>query len=588
MPNFTYRAKRSGSRKYEVETTEVLRYCSYLENRNDHKVRYANHSQDEKIWRLEKYTLEELNLGGVAVDARLWPSFTSNGPRTYWNAIRRATTSNPPRMRIRLPGMTDDLDAGLYEEMLRETELHENFAYGAWNSVDELRVKRGELPFQDQLAWFMGVRGGVFMRPWIDDDSRYPFQVPLWDPATVSYDVGMEGLEYVCHHYREQYQSAATRFGIYEKEERDQLPKDEDGNLEIYDVWWIEYDRRGEPHVWNAVLCRDGKPLKDPYEFRELDHLPVYLIRSFGAKVETEASYRVPGQQTADEWETIYTANRNIYPWINRILTLQALYLRNNAIGPWFAKDTGFTDEQLKTALRPFNLLQSRNPQASITSLVPPPMSEQVNEFQQYLSGAEQRGGVPNSIFGQIPFELSGFAVNQLQGAVSITAGQMAKMMGFAYRLGTDELIQQFRARGRKVTVRGRDTRNQQFIEDIRRASLRDKYFLEVEMSPELPTDKLQNAQIAKTWMEMGIDPMTTLDEVLKIASPREVLKRMTAWGLLQQELTGKVNEASGVLPPPAILPPEAAGLPTSEFSPSAQHIPAEALAAAGFTPGGM
>lgn len=591
MPNLAYRGGQ-GRAKYRADCDKIVEYCRNIENRVDHTTRIGLHRLDEKIWRLEKYTLEELQaVGGKAGDARLWPSFTSNGPRTYWQALRRAITANSPRFRIQIPGMIDEDedDAELYAAQMMEIDRHEHFSVGLWNSVDEQRIRRAQLPFQDQLAWFMSLRGGVFIRPWFESEKRYPFQVPMWDPMTVAYDVCEDGLEYVCHHYRTPLGTVKARYDVDESDHK--LATDEEGNIEIYDAWWLEYVK-GEPHIWNAVACGDGYPLLEAYEYRDLDHIPVYLVRTFGPDVENSEDYRQVGYQTQAAWETIYTANRDVYPWINRVLTLNALYLRQHAIGPWLAKDTGFNAEQLRNALQPFQIIQTRNPNASIQPVSPPEMAGEVKELFNWLTGAEQRGSVPYSIFGQIPFELSGFAVNQLQGAVSIQAGQLAKMMGWVYRLATDELIQQFRQRGKKVTIAGFDQRRRQFIEDIKRAELRDKYHLEVDMSPELPSDKLQQAQVAQLLSGVGIDPITILDEVLKVASPREIMKRIIAWQTLQTEMKQqgemeqmeKAEEEGGGMPP-QILPPEAQGLLAqhAQFAPSPQHIPFEALAAAGF-----
>lgn len=586
MPNFTSRTNPRGRAKYTADVDACVSYAYELEHRIDHVARFRAHDVDERIWRLEKYVLEELKTFGAGTDAKLWPSYTSNGPRTFWNAIRRATTSNGPRFKIQLPSMIDaDIDE--FDEMLIETARHEHFAVGVWNSVDEQRMRRGELPLQDQVAWDLGIRGGVFLRPWFDPDAHFPFQVERWDPKTVAYETGPDGLECVYHHYFAPYYRIASKYHVKPEDEH-RIQKDNEGNVEVFDCWWIEEDEKGGRHVWNTVALAGGFCLMEPKEHRDIDHLPVYLIRAFGPEVEPNTDYHYTIQRTLDQWETIYTANRDVYPWINRIYTLYGIFLRNSAVGPWFAKQTGFTDEQLKNALRPFSLVQSANPNATIQALQPPGMVSEAKEMLGQMQGEEQRGAVPYSTFGQIPFQLSGFAVNQLQGAVSITAGQMTRMMANAYRLCTDELIQQFRQRGRRVTLKGMDQRRQQFIEEIKRADLRDKYYLQVDIAPELPQDKLQEAQIAQIWAQAGIDPITIADEVLGIADPRGLLKRMIAWKQLNQEMemeqaAKQAAKAGGV--PPQVMPPEEQGFVSQheQFQPGRQHIAFEELAAAGF-----
>ena len=596
MPKFTKRSG-TGRRKYEADITELRAYLDYLEKRTDHVTRFEMHREDQAIYDLEKYTLEELRSGGVGVNPQLWPSFTSNGPRTYWNAVRRAVTSNQPRIKVVLPGFPDEgMSPQLYSAMLAETDRHEHFAYGAWQEIDERRVRRGYRPFQDSYAFYMAIRGGAFIRPWFQDDSRVPFDVDIWDPLVTVYEPGLEGLDFVAHHYRTPFYDVYDRYydKFTEGEDKpykdayswakDKLHCDEEGNTEIADIWWCEYDSRGNPHVWSCVLGGKDFVLSEPFEWKDMDHVPIFLTRAFGPDIESEADYRSANQRVRDQWETIYTANRNIYPWVNRVLTLYGLYLRNSAIGPWHARGTDLSDEQLKQAIRPFGVIQSRRPDATIQPISMPQMATEVKEFNTLLQGMEQRGAVPYSLFGQLNFELSGFAVNQLQGAISIVAEPLSRMMGFGYRIATDELIQQFRQRGQRVSLKGMDTRRRQFIEDIRRADLRDKYSLEVEIRPELPQDQLQTAQVAAQLQQVGVDPLTLFDEVLKLSSPRDILRRSVLWQTMQQEMQMEaqtaMTDATG-MPPPEAQPPEARGI-RSAFTPSRQQISDEAVRQAG------
>lgn len=583
MPRFTKKSTSTATRtkRYEVDHDKAVDYCAALERRVDHVARYRMHEEDEALWRLERYTLEELKLVGQGVDPRQWPSFTSNSPRTYWNAIRRATTSHTPLLRVQLPGMPmeqgDDFE--LYKAMLDETSRHERFGYGVLHSIDEQAVKRGMRPFQDNLAWHLAIRGGVFIRPWFDPDARNNFRVDLWDPRTVSYEPGEDGLDYVCHHYSEPEYSVLQRYYVTDEDQKRKLKPDEAGNIDIYDIWWCEYDDKGKEHIWSIVVAAGGCVLQEAYEHRDMDHVPVFLVRTFGPDIESIPEHKNITRTVEGSWETIYTANKSIYPWINRITTLYALYLRNSAIGPWHARGTDANEEQLRKALQPFQIVQSRRADATIQPLTPPAMAGEVKEFFQYLQGAEQRGSVPYSVLGQIPFELSGFAVNQLQGAVAIPAGEVTKSMGWVYRLAIDELIQQFRQRAKngRVTVKGMDSRKAQFIEDIKRSELRDKYFLDVKIAPELPSDQLQMANVAKMLSDMGIDPITIMDEYLNIENPREVLQRMGIWQMFQAEVQQKIaaqqQQGSGVAP--NVASPEVMGQTEqhNQFQPGPQHI---------------
>src|SRR5690606_29719891 len=102
------------------------------------------------------------------------------------------------------------------------------------------------------------------------------------------------------------------------------------------------------------------------------------------------------------------------------------------------------------------------------------------------------------------------------------------------------------------------------------RADLRDKYSLEVEIRPELPQDQLQTAQVAAQLQQVGVDPLTLFDEVLKLSSPRDILRRSVLWQTMQQEMQMEaqtaMTDATG-MPPPEAQPPEARGI-RSAFTP--------------------
>jgi hypothetical protein len=563
MPDF-YREGRSVA---DVQTS-ILGRVSMLENRPDIRARFLQHDDDYKLWRLEKYTLEEVTT--FAQNAAEWPSATLNGPRTLWNAVRRSVTANPPRFRIALPGLTiNPNDSENFAYVLGETSRHERFARGLFQSMDEQRIRRGQQLFQLQLAFYVAIRGGAFARVWFDPDRKiYPFSVALWDPRTVVYEGGLDSLSFACHHYR------APLYDIRESWPDvagiDGLQADQDGNVEVYDAWWLQ-----DGKAYNCVFTT-SLTLKPSTEVPKLDHLPVFMVRMAGPDIEALWDQMGDTKPVLDAWESIYATNKTTYPWMNRIATLYGLYLRDAAIGSRVASGTGLPNDpaQVEKALKPFKVLIGQN--IDVKTVAPPSMAAEAKEFFAFLQGEEQRGGVPYSTFGTTQFQLSGFAINQLQGALSIMTQPVQQAMEWMYRLCADEAIQQFRQRGKRtLEIRGMDQRRQQFIEQIKRSDIRDKYYMEVEILPESPVDELQRAQIGEAWKSMGIDPITIMDEVLHIDDPRQVLNRSLAWQMLQQLLLAPVAPPQAAAPPKGVgagvpgemapVPPEMMGEPAGQ-----------------------
>jgi hypothetical protein len=549
MPAF-YKKGRS---PLEV-VTEVIAHARALENRPDNRARFIQQDEDLNLWRLKKYQLEEVSTFASELNPQDWPSVTLNGPRTLWHAVRRAATSNDPQFSISLAAL-DPSDLDVYEAQMKEVALHERFARGLWQAVDEQRIKRGQMRFQHQLAFDVAIRGGAVCRVWFDEDNEYPFSIQLWDPRTVVTEGGLNSLVFASHHYRMPLYDLRESWPA--AKDLDRISADGEGLAEVYDVWWLQ-----DGTVFNTVSSQ-GVVLKDPQEM-PIDHLPIYLVRMAGPDVEAVYDQQGTTQRTLDAWETIYSANREIYRWMNRIASLYGIFLRDAAIGSKIVRGKSAPQDpaQVKRGLKPFGFLAGEDIQ--VENVAPVQMATEAQQFFAFMQGEEQRGGVPYSTFGNVPFALSGFAINQLQGALSLIVAPVIDAMQWVYRLCTDEAISQFKRRGsrRPIVIKGtgyRDGRRQLFMEEIKKAQLRDKYFLEVTIKPELPIDRLQNAQIAQAWTSIGVDPITILDEVLNLEDPAGILKRSVAWKILEletaQDFAREQAAREGAFPGPQGVP---------------------------------
>lgn len=547
---------------------DVIARVSQLDTRTDTQARYAAHDEDEHVWALRKYVLEEIaTFGGNPAE---WPSVTLNGPRTYWSAVRRSVTASRPHIKVDLPPIGEGEEP--LRKVLEETARHERFAMGILEENDEVRIRRGLQPLQLDMAWQMAIRGGSIARVWLDPNSSPQFNIALWDPRTVVYDPGDRGLDFAARRYYRPLTEIQQR---YPKVDTSRLAADAFGRVMVYDCWWMDGNE-----AWNAVYT-DGADLMEAEHMQD-DHLPVFLVRAFGPDIDGAHDQTDQADRTTKEWESIYTANRETYKLLNRIATLYSLYLRRGAIGPYVGRIGVQSAEEATKALRPFGYTEMPTDGVVPQPVVPPQMAAEAKEFFGFLQGAEQRGSIPYSVYGQVQTQLSGFAINQLQGAVSIVSGQIANQMGWLYKLIIDEAFSQFGQRGKKLTVRGVDTRRRGYIEDMKRTDLRKKYFVRVDVTPEMPSDKLQDAQVAAQWAAIGIDPVTILDEVLKVDDPNQVVERMVAWLRLQQEVAAQnpveapANAAQQPGQPGAVPPTPSALTGMGEPAGPAAAVPAE------------
>jgi len=489
---------------------EVRAYAADLLSRQQPRI--SKHIRIERLYRLEKWVLQEIaNHHPEKQDD--WPTVTLNEPRTFYNAIRRACGKYPIRHQIELPQLPTD-------EEHKEINLHERLLIGAWNDTDLLRRRRSQGRFQGDAIWFTCVRGGVFVRPLIENGAPFtPFRNELWDPAATVYEPGSTGLAFVAHARLSPKGAVEEDFG------KEDESIDANGNIALVDVWW-KGSYKGKEGVYNVILGpktvfkgpEDSDWGPEPFE-----DVPVFCVKT-GSPAESAKNGDGIGQERqADAWETIFDANEMIYAWLNRIASLFGLIIRQGAIGPYSVDEKAYKTygDKIAQQLKPFGIVP-----AQVQGITPPAMATEAKEFFSFLQGAAQRGGVPYSTFGQVAFEMSGFGINQLQGGIEVSALSVSQTLEDAYWLSDDEILRQARRLKGKFHVQGLDNAGKAFMEDIRSAKLDKNYIVRTSGKIALPQDDLMRAQVAQTLDTMGVSKLTLFDQYLELQDPMGEYKR--------------------------------------------------------------
>jgi len=581
--------------------------------RQRHQTRIDQQLEDEKLWRLERYILEELATLGP-MRAQDFPSFTGNGPRVFANVVITALNKWPV-------GFRGDTYQAEGESEQDEISAHERFAEGLWRTVDDVRARRVEMAYQWDMAWYHAIRGGSVQQMWLDQVREDPFDANLFDPIECVWEVGADDLVYFSRQYMAEKYDVEDRWNTTVKAAAN-------GSVEVWNAWWR--DRDG--HVWNSVVTgsEELKKATDHTALHKQKRIPVIVTRVSGAPIGEKVQERGDKTYMVDRWDSIYAPNRTMYAWKNRIASLFSIYIRNGAVGPWVS--IGQKIPNIAQAMRPFRILEK--PDGSFGPASMPEMAREAKEFFSFVQGEEQRGSVPASVYGQLPFELTGVAISQLQGAIDIVLDPQRNAMKSAYRAATEEAIRQYIARGRTMKLRGIDRRGQPWWEDFNRQRLSKKYWLDVEVRADLPLLRQQEATIAGFWQKLGVSLLTIYDELLHFKDPNAEYRRWLAEqadknpvvaGLKMAELLGRnaqaaremgrpdeaarlekyaqivlqqigqaqtqVAQATGGppgLPPPELGSPEMMGRQTGEFVPSEQHVGMEdRMRAAGLIPAG-
>lgn len=594
------------------EVKEVRDYAYELLSRQ--QIRLDKYIRIEQLARLEKWVLEEVSKRAPEHQDD-WPTVTLNEPKTLYNAIRRACGKYPISHRIWLPSLPSD-------EELDEINRHERLLIGHYSDVDLLRRRRSEGRLQTDANWFISHRGGVIIRPLIEREAPFtPFRTEIWDPLATVFEPGSTGLAYIAH-----FRLVAK--GVLEEDfDREDDSIDRNGNVAIADIWW-KGEWQGVEGVFNIIVGpktilkgpsdgdQDGTEDwgKEPFE-----DIPVYVSKIGSpaeqkpAGVGASSSDAIGDKRLEDQWETIFDTNEMMYAWLNRIASLYGLIIRQGAIGPWSVDRKTWNDfkDKLGPMFKPFGII----PTTDVGPVQSPQIADAAKEFFAFLQGAEQRGGVPYASYGMVPFQLSGFGINQLQGGIEIAALPVSQTLEDMYWLADDEILRQARKLKGKFKVKGTDNAGKPFLEDIAGAKLDKNYIVQTSVKLALPQDELMRAQIAQLLGDLGVSKLTIFDQILELQDPHgeyerglneqadqdPVIKAMNMAKALAQAkkpqlanwvLTAYVQPALNAMqqgpkpatPSPEIQPPESRGQleQHEEFQTPPQNVSENAMAAMG------
>lgn len=452
------------TKKGKVTVEEIASKASKFFGDNTYIKLRTRMDDDYKLWRLNKYDA-----------GKNYYSYTSNLPLVYANKI--IAILSQAKLSIRFP-------VKLQKDVRSQGDKIERFLYGVLNLIDDVYIARGEPTLRNQLAWFSAIRGGFGLRAMLYK-NEYGETVPditPFDRYNFAYEKGRTGLLWAVH--RRTAVPAASILDEYGVE----IGKDKVDLLDYYDG------------VNNAVVA-DGQFLKKPTP-HGCNYTPVFLINAgYTPSTWGSVSEQTPGLYIG---ESIYAANRAVYPIINKVVSDLATLVRRGVKPPMVRKTIGGRGGNIDTD--PFGVEKAAfidlDLNESISPLIPPSMPQDASALMGILSEEEQLGAFPKVSYGQVGQRMSGFAINQLMGATETTATPFIDALNRAYQMACLSLLDQFADGGWEgVAVRGKDSKGQAFgvpmPDEIQPMDIVKGWHPEISLTPILPKDDAQNYQMA-------------------------------------------------------------------------------------------
>ena len=432
---------------------------------------------DHELYRLDPYDAGEG-----------YQSYTSNEPQTY--AEKVIGWISGADMTVRIPH--DGADADLREMI----DLKERFLIGIEKAANE-RLCRMMLPeLRDQLAWYCSVRGWYAGRALLakrPDGTTYVDITP-WDPLHTYWSIGPEGLEWVC------YKVPKTKdqiFAQYNVRIDWDVPNSIDG-IEVYDF----YDKE-----MNTIIISNGAT-SDPLvrvikkqQKHGADQVPVFL-GPVGANPYIVALSQSTMQDTiADVGESVFRSTRELYPKHNLMMsTMLELTARSRRQGLIVRSRDGTKTLDEDPYLEGSEISLAQNENVEPLGLLE--MSRETGAFMSLVSGEMQRGSLPYSVYGELPFQLSGFAINTLRQGVETVVNKYLRSVEKAYGMIFNLISDQY-ADGsfEAMELSGMDRNRVYFNEEISPENIKGTGQPVVKLVGQLPQDDMTRfsmAQIAR------------------------------------------------------------------------------------------
>ncbi len=461
-----------------------------------------------------------------------YQSYTSNAPQTYADKVISWIVSS--EMVARIPNIHEN------EEIRFANNNKEKVFLGMLRSADE-RLKNSLSPsIKNQLAFYIAIRGWYAGRALLtkkDDGTTY-VDISPWDPMHTYWGVGADGLAWACHKIQKGRAEIEEEYGVRINGEATDRA-DEDW-LYVYDY----YDKEE-----NIVVIGNGQVVKKATAHGS-PRVPVF-IGPVGSTppVQALAEHTDIESTVEDFGESVFKSSRDVYEKNNFMMSImleltararrQGLKIKSRDGSKTLDEDPYKEGTEISLAqgedVEPLGLLE---------------MSRETQGFMGVLTGDMQRGTLPHSIYGDLQFQLSGFAINTLRQGIDSVLQPRMEALEDAYMKMCMLLCDQYMSGNfRAMELSGRDMNRAYFNEVITPESIEMAKDIEISFVGQLPQDdmsKMSMAQIAREGPNpllpdifirdkiLGLQDTDTIDNAIKEQEATEILPEAKLFTLMQ------------------------------------------------------
>ena len=405
--------------------------------------------------------------------------YTSNEPMTFADKIMGLISAG--NLQIRTPAHDDQMSD-------READdICERFLIGAFDAADHRLLEMIQAPVLESASFYVTLRGWIAGRFLIGKNAEDETFVDItpWDPLNTFWGMGSDGLAWACHRTTKSRADIKAQFGKTIKADD---PDDQEKSVTVYDY----YDSK-----FNYIVADGGVMLKKKTRHGS-PTVPVVIVATPSAP-QISSSDR--DDDDARYGESIYKANRSLYESHNLIMSIMLELVARARKPPIDVHSRDGTKTLDDDPFREGSMVSTADGE-SVRAMELLETTRDTGAFLGIVSGEVQRGALPHTIFGELQFQLSGFAISTLrQGLESVIQPRIKAVNNF-YRLGASLLRSQYTSGAfENLRLTGTDRQKNYFDEEIEPDAVKMGGIPQITLKSELPQDdtsKMAVAQMAR------------------------------------------------------------------------------------------
>ena len=453
-------------------------------------------------------------------------SYTSNEPRTYADKI--VSWMAAAELVIRIPNIEEP------RERREMNDAKEKFLIGLFRGADERLRRRLQPSLREQLSWYTALRGWYAGRALLHIDSKDRTQIDItpWDPMHTYWGEGEEGIAWACYRIQKTKGEILQQYGVSLDEQDDETP------IDVFDY----YDEE------DNIVCTQDTILKQPTP-HNAGRVPVFIGMVGPQPLIQNLDETSITDTIADYGESVFAGNRQIYDKHNFTMSvMMEMVSRSRKQGIKITSRDGqkTLDEDPYKAGAEIGLANGEN----VEPLGLIEVARETGAYMGLVSGELQRGAIPHTVYGDLQFQLSGFAINTLRQGIDSVLRPRITAMEDAYTQISHLLCDQYSSgMYDPISVSGRDRNRTFFSEAVPPESIAEAGMPEIKIVSQLPEDdmsRMSMAQMARDGQTpllsdnyvrdkiLGLQDADSIEDAIKEQLAERTLPEAALWSLLQ------------------------------------------------------